>query len=853
MFSRFRVFCVTLTLFALMLGASLAGAQEPTFGLSEEDRSLLGDAIVLSGEEDFFAFDYTFTLDMSGLPDLGTVSVDVSGEGVKAGSDIQLTMVGTGTVLDGPVPADLELRIIDGTLYLYVAELDLWRSLSESELNTLVGGQALPGGDAISMVEGFGEGISINPDEFITISRLPDSAINGVNNAHFQWNVNLIDLTNSTGFTSGLTALSSQPEIATQLSSAGIDSSQLAMVGMLFGLLFNDTTITLDQYVDPAEDRVSQAVFEFDMTLNPAMLGSTTTTTPLTIQATLTVNVSNYGVTQVVEVPEGAVAVTADELLNPAGMVVQPPADTGVVAAPTAAIAVPTVISAAPTAGSGGIDITSLANVTPAATASLPLFANPTPTPAGAVALPTGGSLTAGTPVVVQLTGAGPVDLAYSGAAGESVTISARSTSTPSVDTTVELLDLSGIRLGYNDDHGTTRTDLARFDSLISDVALPGAGTYTVRVNSFSGLGQGTVEVLLQSGGGNAVPPTPSASSGADVVTSVLEAGSSAEFPLTGTAGEVVTITVRALDNALDPRVALVSPAGTTLIENDDHRTTDQSLGRFDSRIADFSLPETGTYTMRVNGFGGSGGSFELTVERGGGSLPPAPTPTAGVSINVTGGQQVITGTVEQNGLFQHPLTVQPGNTYTFTVRGSGTFDPVLLIRDASGGLISGNDDHNSSDGSLGRFDSRVLNYVFQIAESVTVDIEEYDGEPGSFTLTIDRIDDSAPLGNGTEQVFTGQISANGTFSQTISAQAGDYVTIVVRGLTSDFDPVVALISPSGVLITDNDNHSSEQNIGDFDSFLRNVLITETGEHTIEVTGVRGSAGSFALTVRTLR
>jgi hypothetical protein len=74
-----------------------------------------------------------------------------------------------------------------------------------------------------------------------------------------------------------------------------------------------------------------------------------------------------------------------------------------------------------------------------------------------------------------------------------------------------------------------------------------------------------------------------------------------------------------------------------------------------------------------------------------------------------------------------------------------------------------------------------------------------------------------------------------------------------VRGLTSDFDPVVALISPSGVLVTDNDNHSSEQNIGDFDSYLRNVLITETGSYTIEITGVRGSSGSFALTVRTLR
>jgi hypothetical protein len=48
--------------------------------------------------------------------------------------------------------------------------------------------------------------------------------------------------------------------------------------------------------------------------------------------------------------------------------------------------------------------------------------------------------------------------------------------------------------------------------------------------------------------------------------------------------------------------------------DNDDHGTSAADVGFLDSRIHNFIVPETGTYTIEVQGFQGSAGSFALTI-----------------------------------------------------------------------------------------------------------------------------------------------------------------------------------------------------------------------------------------------
>lgn len=91
-------------------------------------------------------------------------------------------------------------------------------------------------------------------------------------------------------------------------------------------------------------------------------------------------------------------------------------------------------------------------------------------------------------------------------------------------------------------------------------------------------------------------------------------------YTFTGTAGDVITITMVAEDNdALDSWVWLLTSEGfegddlVPLVDNDD--AADTSVGAYNSQIADFTLPETGEYTIRATRIGSGVGNFTLTLE----------------------------------------------------------------------------------------------------------------------------------------------------------------------------------------------------------------------------------------------
>lgn len=72
-----------------------------------------------------------------------------------------------------------------------------------------------------------------------------------------------------------------------------------------------------------------------------------------------------------------------------------------------------------------------------------------------------------------------------------------------------------------------------------------------------------------------------------------------------GQAGQDVTIRVEAVGDT-DPRVRLIGPSGTVIGEDDD------GGGNYDS-LLEITLPETGTYTARIDVF--STGTYRITIE----------------------------------------------------------------------------------------------------------------------------------------------------------------------------------------------------------------------------------------------
>jgi hypothetical protein len=94
-------------------------------------------------------------------------------------------------------------------------------------------------------------------------------------------------------------------------------------------------------------------------------------------------------------------------------------------------------------------------------------------------------------------------------------------------------------------------------------------------------------------------------------VTGRVWAGLRCEYTFEGEMGDIVTITMRRLEETLDPRLELQDPDEVVVAENDDYG------GDQDSQIRSYLLKRGGIYTIVAGAYNDdSGGQFELTLER---------------------------------------------------------------------------------------------------------------------------------------------------------------------------------------------------------------------------------------------
>jgi len=95
-------------------------------------------------------------------------------------------------------------------------------------------------------------------------------------------------------------------------------------------------------------------------------------------------------------------------------------------------------------------------------------------------------------------------------------------------------------------------------------------------------------------------------------VTGEIDTGESQDWTFTAVDGEVVSLIVESTDE-LDPVVSLISETGALLLQNDDY---DYPTSR-NAVLQAATIPFTGTYTVRVSGFEGSAGAYQLMRLRG--------------------------------------------------------------------------------------------------------------------------------------------------------------------------------------------------------------------------------------------
>lgn len=126
------------------------------------------------------------------------------------------------------------------------------------------------------------------------------------------------------------------------------------------------------------------------------------------------------------------------------------------------------------------------------------------------------------------------------------------------------------------------------------------------------------------------------------------------EYTFNGAAGEVVSVWVTATDAIFDPVLTLLE-GERTLLRNDDYHFPDTR----DALLEAVTLPRTGTYTARVEGYAGSSGTFTITLRRGFaglgaiddfGSSGGWATGADAVRINISGGDLLLSYTGQGTG-----------------------------------------------------------------------------------------------------------------------------------------------------------------------------------------------------------
>jgi Bacterial pre-peptidase C-terminal domain len=472
-----------------------------------------------------------------------------------------------------------------------------------------------------------------------------------------------------------------------------------------------------------------------------------------------------------------------------------------------------------------------------------------------------GPALKLDTPVTVQLDGLTPVNLSYKSTGGETDSVSARSLEAEDIlDPTLVIFDIDGAIVAQNDDHQTNRAGLNPRDSLIDSVTFTNAGRYTIQVAGTDANASGRVEIVIssasgdKSGGTRAQTQDQTQAQGANLnISDTVPPDSPYTTTFQASQGDVLTITVKAADNQLDPKVSLLDSTGAEVASNDDHESTDSALGPYDSQIPNFTIPKTDTYTISISGFAGIGGKFDLTVAPSNGTsinnTNPTPGPIVPTEVNPEGAQ-VIQGTVAAGETYTYDLQVTAGDVYTITVQSkTENFDPKVAIY-LDNDYIIDNDDFGSSDPNLKSTDARIYNWIFDKDGKYELDVSGYQNSAGDFTLTLDRVATGAPYGKPVDQVELGSIAAGETYSYTFDVSEGDWVTITVRTLTDGFDPYLTLLDQDGtVLLNNDDNGSSFGEYAYYDSLIRNYYVPANGSYTVEVTGVSDGGGSFGVTI----
>lgn len=380
-------------------------------------------------------------------------------------------------------------------------------------------------------------------------------------------------------------------------------------------------------------------------------------------------------------------------------------------------------------------------------------------------------------------------------------------------------------------DHPAARLNARGFEDQIEMVMLAvDMGSTTTLLLSVAGLNQmqaleptimGIAGSMRSSGGVQPAVPPPQPQTtlptGGMITYGQTVNGSSTSptgdrWSFDGSAGDVVTIRMTAgFDNYLE-----LYDAANTLITGDD-----DSGGSLNALINQFTLSQSGRYTIVARGYAGSFGAYTLTLER---------------------------LTVRAPGMIQYGETVSAnlgkpvGDRWSFTANAGdmiglsmvSEFDNYLELYDAGGNLLVSDDDSGGSGDAH-------ISYTLPAAGQYMIVARAYSDGTGPYTLALalERLMERGMLAYG--DVVTASLTQSPGDRWSFIGQAGESVSIA---LLTSFDAYLELYDAAGNLLT-----SSDLGRGYTDALIDGFVLPVSGEYRIVARGYFGEIGEYTLVV----
>lgn len=293
-----RTLIFVLALMSMLLVIAPATLAQETFGLSEADFALLTNANANMSTIEGVNLNFDVTIDADAFTGTGLMNFNGNALLGKDDAGEVLGHIFINAFVDGET-FEGELRIIEGIVY--ANDGNGWEQTSLEEFTNDLGlGDSIPmlsGGDdaageetstlfdpsAFDDIEGF------DPISLITMTRVADEG----SIAHFNINVDLQSFISSDAFLNMVMAGSQEMG----------DDSMAQMIPMLL-MMFQDLTLSVDEYIDVENEIVSQFILNFGMSMDTSAMGGPAGAEPMVISFNVDVEFVELNPVFSVEAPE---------------------------------------------------------------------------------------------------------------------------------------------------------------------------------------------------------------------------------------------------------------------------------------------------------------------------------------------------------------------------------------------------------------------------------------------------------------------------------------------------------------------------------------------------------------------